>query len=65
MTVRVVDLLEIVDIENNQAQRGLVAFGEREFLFQNLHEMALVENLGQAVPNRQASGRRTCSIVRR
>ena len=53
VAVRVVDLLEEVDVQEDQRQRAAVARREREFLLQVVGEVLLVEDLGQPVAQRR------------
>ncbi len=49
----VVDLLEVIDVEHHQRQRSPVAVRARYLAFDRVHEVALVEDLRQAVDGRQ------------
>ena len=54
VAVAVVDLLEVVDVEHHQRQRPPVAVRARDLALERLEEVALVEDLRQAVDGRQA-----------
>ena len=54
MTVRVVDLLEVVEVEHDQRQLASVATGACDFAIERLCEVALVENLRQPIDGGQA-----------
>ncbi|MNE19892.1 hypothetical protein D3C80_1129910 [compost metagenome] len=49
MAVAVVDLLEVVDVEHGKAQRLLLTAGAEAAVFQQLQDMGVVVQPGQAV----------------
>ena len=51
--MRVVELLEVVDVEHEQRQRLRVALGEAHLGAEPLHEVAAVEGARQAVAQRR------------
>jgi hypothetical protein len=52
--IRVVALLEVVDVEHHQRERPIIAAGPAQLALEGLEEVALVEDLGQPVDRRQA-----------
>src|SRR5438477_5745157 len=54
MAVRVVDLLELVDVEERHRQRRLVALGARDLLLETVVEVAIVVDAGERVGVRGA-----------
>ena len=63
MAVRVVDRLEVIEVEEDQRQRPLVAARTLELALQLLVELALVEDLGQAVADGQLIERLVVGVL--
>ena len=49
MAMRIIELLEIIDVEHHQTQQPLVTCGALELVLQTLHQVATRETAGELV----------------
>src|SRR4029450_11084458 len=57
MTERVVEALEVIEIEHEDCKRCLVAGASMDFALQGFFEISPIEEAGQRIPNRLSTQR--------